>query len=207
MTLAVQAFRYAFEPFFFDQSRDKNSPAVFSKVMTYFVLFAAASWLILCLFMPYYTPLFLRQESYLFALDAVPWLLGGAMLLGVFYNLSIWYKLTDKTLFGACIGLSGATFTFGLNWVLIPIYGYMGSAYATFFSYLLMVIISYLWGREHYPIPYNIPKITGYISLAGFGIILNEFIGSSFLLSLSMTLIFLTLAFIFERKNLIQIKA
>ncbi|MBC6425540.1 MAG: polysaccharide biosynthesis C-terminal domain-containing protein [Ekhidna sp.] len=206
MTLAIQAFRYAFEPFFFTKARDKNSPRVFSKVMTYFVLFTSFFWLVLCLFMPYYAPIFLRQESYLIALDSVPWLLGGGMFLGIFYNLSLWYKLTDHTLYGAYISLIGAASTFFLNWILIPTYGYMGSAYATFFSYLLMVVISYSWGRKYYPVPYSVLKIIGYILLAGIGVLLNETIGASFLLSIFMILIFLTLAFLTERKSLMQIK-
>ncbi|MEO1254332.1 MAG: oligosaccharide flippase family protein [Bacteroidota bacterium] len=90
MTLAIQAFRYAFEPFFFAQSQEKNSPQIFSNVMTGFVIFTSFSWLVLCVFMPWYAPIFLRQESYLMALDAVPWLLGGGLFLGVFYNLSLW---------------------------------------------------------------------------------------------------------------------
>ncbi len=202
MTLAIQAFRYAFEPFFFAQAKEKNSPRVFSKVMTYFVLFTSFSWLVLCLFMEFYAPIFLRQASYLEALDAVPWLLGGGLFLGIFYNLSLWYKLTDKTLYGAYISVIGAVVTLILNWTLIPVYGYMGSAYATFFSYLLMVIVSYLWGKRHYAVPYQLTKIGGYILLAGFGIGLNEYLDASFFVSLLIASIFLTLVFLFEKRNL-----
>ena len=202
MTLAIQAFRYAFEPFLFAQAKDKNSPKVFSKVMTYFVLFTSFSWLVLCLFMPYYAPIFLRQSSYLLALDSVPWLLGGGLFLGVFYNLSLWYKLTDKTLYGAYISIIGAVATFLMNWILIPKYGYMGSAYATFFTYLLMVIVSYLWGKKHYHVPYKIFKLLFYIILAGLGIVFNEYLNGSILVSTAIALLFLTLAFLIERKNL-----
>lgn len=206
MTLAVQAFRYAFEPFFFSQAEDKNSPRIFSKIMTLFVLFTSFSWLVLCVFMPYYAPIFLRQSSYLEALDAVPWLLGGGLFLGVFYNLSLWYKLTDNTLYGAFISIIGATTTFILNWTLIPMYGYMGSAYATFSSYLLMVVISYVWGRKHYSVSYELQKIILYIGLAGTGIVLNEFIGSSVLISIGIVLIFLTLGILLEKRTLIERK-
>ena len=201
MTLAIQAFRYAFEPFLFAQAKQRDSPQIFSKVMTYFVLFTSFSWLLLCVFMPYYAPILLRQESYLLALDAVPWLLGGGLFLGVFYNLSLWYKLTDKTIYGAYISLIGATATLVLNWTLIPYYGYMGSAYATFASYFFMVVVSFLWGRRHYTVPYQVPKILGYIGLAGAGIMLNEYLPRSFMSSTFITLIFLTLALVFERKN------
>lgn len=207
MTLAVQAFRYAFEPFFFAQAKEKNSPQVFSQVMTWFVLFTAFSWLILSVFMPYYAPIFLRQESYLMALDAVPWLLGGGLFLGVFYNLSLWYKLTDKTLYGAYISLIGAIVTFILNWTLIPILGYMGSAVATFVTYLLMVMISYVWGSKHYPVPYQIFKVVGYISFAGLGILVNEMTEQSVLKAVVIVLIFLTLPIILERKSFQKLKA
>ena len=207
MTLAIQAFRYAFEPFFFAQAKEKNSPRVFSKIMTYFVLFTSFAWLLLCLFLPEYAPIFLRQKSYLIALDAVPWLLGGGLFLGIFYNLSLWYKLTDKTLLGAYISLIGASLTLGLNWILIPMYGYLGSAYATFCSYVLMAVISYIWGRKHYPVPYQITKVVGFIFLAGLGIVLNEILSLSFLPRVTIVLIFLTLTFLVERRLLIRIKS
>ena len=202
MTLAIQAFRYAFEPFLFAQAKEKNSPQVFSRIMTLFVLFTSFSWLLLCVYMPYYAPIFLRQDDYLIALDAVPWLLGGGLLLGVFYNLSLWYKLKDKTLYGAYISIIGAVTTFVLNWVLIPKYGYLGSAYATFASYLMIVLISFFWGRRHYPIPYQVTKILCYILLAGLGIVLNAYLAGSFMISTFIVVIFLTLAFLLERKNL-----
>ncbi|MEM8938014.1 MAG: oligosaccharide flippase family protein [Bacteroidota bacterium] len=201
MTLAVQAFRYAFEPFFFAQAKKKNAPKVFSQIMTSFVLFTSFSWLALSLFVEQYSPFFLRQESYLEALDAVPWLLGGGLFLGVFYNLSIWYKLTDRTLYGAYISIVGALMTLALNWLLIPIYGYMGSAYATFLSYFCMVILSYLWGKKYYPVPYRLPKILLYVFLAGLGIALNEYLNATLFSAILITLIFLTLAFLFESRN------
>lgn len=207
MALAVQAFRYAFEPFFFAQGSKKNSPQMFSQVMTYFVLFASFSWLVLCVYMPYYAPVFLRRPSYLMALDAVPWLLGGGLFLGIFYNLSLWYKLTDNTLYGAYISLIGAVVTFILNWVLIPVWGYMGSAIATFVSYFIMTAISYVWGARHYPVPYQVWKILLYILLATGGIILNEQIQQSIVKSSAIALIFLFLAFIFERKIFSTLKS
>ncbi len=207
MTLAVQAFRYAFEPFFFAQASDKESPKLFGTIMSWFVVFGAFSWLAVSVSLPYIAPIFLRQQSYLLALDAVPWLLGGGLFLGIFYNLSLWYKLTDNTLLGAYISLIGATLTFLLNWLLIPKFGYMGSAYATFFTYLGMTVISYLWGRKHYPVPYNLPKVFAYIILAALGIItfyqMKETIYTAFLI----VVIFLTLAVLFERRNLINPQA
>lgn len=201
MTLAVQAFRYAFEPFFFAKAADKNSPELFSKIMTWFVIFTSFSWMLITLFLPWIGPIFLRQESYLLALNAVPWLLGGGLFLGIFYNLSLWYKLTDNTKYGAVISMVGATLTFVLNWMLIPRYGYMGSAYATFASYCSMVIISYLWGKAHYPVPYNLRKIFTYLGLATLGIALNGQFQESLLSATLIVGIFLTLAFLFEKRG------
>ena len=156
--------------------------------------------------MPYYAPIFLRQESYLMALNAVPWLLGGGLFLGVFYNLSLWYKLTDKTRYGAMISIVGAITTFLLNWLLIPIYGYMGSAFATFGSYLLMVAISYAWGMRHYPVPYQVFKVMAYIILAGAGIVIDGLTQQSFLKAVLIVLIFLTLPLLLERKALQRLR-
>ena len=125
-------------------------------------------------------------------------------MLGVFYNLSLWYKLTDKTLYGAYISIIGAIATFVLNWVLIPRIGYMGSAIATFSTYSLMVLISFFWGKKHYPVPYEVWKIAGYISLAGAGIVLNEMLQESLLNSFLIVLLFLTLTFILERKTIFK---
>ena len=201
MTLAVQAFRYAFEPYFFDKSSEKSSPKLFSEIMTWFVIFTTFSWLVMSAFLPYFAPLFLRQQRYLHALETVPWLLGGGLFLGVFYNLSLWYKLTDKTIYGAYISLIGASATFLLNWFLIPTMGYLGSAVATFLTYLLMVVISYAWGKKNYPVPYDLKRITGYIILAGAGIVLNSQLQEAIINPTLIVLIFLALLGLFERKH------
>ncbi len=207
MTLAVQAFRYAFEPFFFTKASDKDSPELFSKVMTWFVIFTSFSWLAVTVLLPYFAPIFLRQASYLQALDAVPWLLGGGLFLGIFYNLSLWYKLTDKTRYGAVISVTGALITLVLNWVLIPIYGYMGSAFATFASYFSMVLISFFWGRKHYPVPYNVGKVLFYLALASFGILLNYWLQESLVSALLIILFFLILGFLLERQAFRTLRA
>lgn len=201
MALAVQAFRYAFEPFFFAQSTDKQSPQLFSRVMTVFVWFTAFSWLVLSLFLPYYAPVLLRQAQYLKALDAVPWLLGAGLFLGVFYNLSLWYKLTDKTFYGSYLSIIGAAVTVVLNLLLIPIWGYMGCAVATFVSYLTMVVVSYRWGCKHYFIPYETGKLCGVIFFVALAIGFNR-IFPSFISSLCMVLLFLTFFVLSEYNTL-----
>ncbi len=166
MTLAVQAFRYAFEPFFFSKSGDSGSPVLFARVMHAFIIFGTFSWLLISLLLPDFASIFLRQPSYLGALGAVPWLLGGGLFLGVYFNLSIWYKLTDKTTWGAWISILGAGITILLNFLLIPLMGYIGSAITTLASYLVMSVLSYSIGQKHYPVPYYWQKGSFYILLS-----------------------------------------
>lgn len=201
MTLTVQAFRYAFEPFLFKQAKEKNSPQVFSKVMTAFVWFTSVAWVTTSLLLPVVAPIFLRNASYLDALGTVPWLLGGGLFLGVFYNLSIWYKLKDKTKYGAIITLLGALLTLIFNWVLIPLLGYMGSAVTTFFVYMLMSLISFLWGRKHYPIPYQ-GKVVWYVLFAGIIILIDQLFIINILFSVLLLVIYLFLLFLFDSKQI-----
>ncbi|WP_421875195.1 polysaccharide biosynthesis C-terminal domain-containing protein [Marinoscillum sp.] len=163
MTLAVQAFRYAFEPFFFSRSVDKNSPQLFATVMHAFVVFGVLSWMIISLFLPLIAPIFLRDPTYLTGLEIVPWLLAGGLLLGIYFNLSVWFKLTDQTKYGAWISVGGAAVTVLGNVALIPLIGYMGSAITTVLSYLFMVIVSYRLGQKHFYIPYSTGKSLFYL--------------------------------------------
>ena len=174
MTLAVQAFRYAFEPFFFNEATNKESPELLSKVMNYFIIFGAFAWLMISLLLKDIGPIFLRSPEYQEGLVIVPWLLGGSLCLGIYYNLSVWYKLTDRTIYGAYINIVGAAMTIGLNIWLIPEIGYMGSAITTFVVYGTMMVISYLYSRRYYPIPYQVLKGLFYLVLAG-GLIIGAY--------------------------------
>ena len=167
MTLAVQAFRYAFEPFFFSKSKEENSTKLFADVMHGFVIFGSFSWLFISLFLDELAPIFLRDSRYLTGLGIVPWLLGAGLFLGIYYNLSVWYKLTDKTSYGAWITLGGALGTIFLNIILIPVIGYMGSAITSFVTYFLMVVVSYVLGQRHYHVPYYLAKDSFYLFLTG----------------------------------------
>ncbi len=202
MTLAVQAFKYAFEPFFFSKSKDDNSPELFAKVMHGFIIFGAFFWLAISLFLPDIAPIFLRRESYLTALDIVPWLLGGGLFLGIYFNLSVWYKLTDKTIYGAWITIIGALVTVVVNILLIPRIGYLGSAVTSLLSYLTMVLISYFIGQKHYHIPYHTVKGLFYIVLAGVSIIgayfwQPDFI-SKYFISIGLLLVFVFFVWVLD---------
>ena len=155
MSLGIQAFRYASEPFFFAKALDKDSPTLYAKVMHWFVWVCAGVLIFISLNLDW-IQFVLRSPEYREGLVVVPLLLAANMFLGIYYNLSIWYKLTDKTQYGMYISLVGAVVTIGLNIALVPILGYVGSAWATLGCYLLMALGSYVFGQKHYPIPYDL---------------------------------------------------
>lgn len=165
ITLFIQAFRYAAEPFFFSQAKNKNAPEVYANVMNYFVAVCGLIFLGVTLYIDI-IKYFIPNPDYWVGLKVVPILLMANICLGIYFNQSIWYKMTDKTKFGAYIAICGAIITITLNLILIPILGYMGSAWATLIVYALMVISSYILGQKHFPIPYNLPRVLGYIGLA-----------------------------------------
>lgn len=166
MSLAIQAFRYAAEPFFFSQAQDKNSPATFALVMKGFVLCCTFIFVVVSANVELISGLFLRQEAYREGILVVPVLLLANLFLGVYYNLTVWFKLTDRTYFGTWIGLGGAAVTIVLNLLLIPVLGYMGSAIATLVCYFGMASACYLLGNRYFPIPYPVAVLSGYLALA-----------------------------------------
>ncbi|WP_347159667.1 lipopolysaccharide biosynthesis protein [Pontibacter chitinilyticus] len=165
MSLTIQAFRYAAEPFFFSQAEDRNSPQTFAFVMKWFVIACTLIFLFISANLEDFA-LLLRSASYREGIMVVPVLLLANLFLGVYYNLSVWFKLTDKTYFGTYISFGGAAITIIFNLLLIPVLGYMGSAIATFVCYFGMALASYLLGNRHYPIPYPAKAMTGYILFA-----------------------------------------
>jgi O-antigen/teichoic acid export membrane protein len=165
ITLFIQAFRYAAEPFFFSESLKENAMATYARVMNWFVIVCASIFLFVMLFLDaikYFTP----KADYWQALHIVPILLFANIFLGIYYNQSVWYKVTARTMYGAWISVLGAAVTVVINVIFIPAYGYMACAWATFTCYAAMMVVSYLWGRRHYPVPYNIFKIILYLGLA-----------------------------------------
>ena len=165
ITLFIQAFRYAAEPFFFAQEKEKNAKETYANVMTYFVIVCATIFLGVMLFMDF-IKYFIPNEEFWVGLKVVPILLFANIALGIYYNQSIWYKLSGKTMFGASIGIFGAALTILLNYIWIPIYGYMGSAWATLICYVSMMLLSFILSRKHYPIKYNLTKVTFYLGLS-----------------------------------------
>jgi O-antigen/teichoic acid export membrane protein len=164
MTLFIQTYKYAAEPFFFEQMKNQDAKLLYARVMNYFVAVCGFIFLAIMLFIDIVI-LFIGEE-FREGAPVIPILLMANLFLGIFYNLSVWFKLTGKTLGGAMIAIAGMIITLTLNFILIPRIGYMGAAWATFFCYLSMMLMSYFAGRCYYPVPYNLLKISSYILLA-----------------------------------------
>lgn len=165
ISLFIQAFRYAAEPFFFSQSTEKDAQKTYAKIMNYFVITCSVIFLSVTFYLDILKH-FLANEEYWVGLHVVPVLLFANIFLGIFYNLSVWYKLTGMTRYGALIAGAGAVITILMNLWLIPILNYTGSAWATFVCYLSMVIISYLIGQKYYKVPYQLKKLFFYLGLS-----------------------------------------
>lgn len=163
MTLAVQAFRMAAEPFFFSIHKNEDSKAVYAKVMNYFVLVCTVIFLGVTLHLNLFE--LILGKGYREGLGVVPILLFANLFLGIYMNLSIWYKVSDKTIYGAYITFIGAILTIVLNIVLIPSLGYLGSAYATAICYFAMSVICYAAGQKYYHVPYSLSTVFKYIFL------------------------------------------
>ena len=161
ITISIQAFRMGAEPFFFKQAQTDNAPKTYARVMKFFVITLCIMFLGVVLYLDIWK-LFIRNPAMYVGLRVVPILLMANMFLGVYYNLSIWYKLSNKTMAGAWITLLGALITIAINYLLIPRYGYMASAWATFLCYGTMMAVSYKWGQKVYFIPYATKKLIAY---------------------------------------------
>jgi len=155
MSLAVQSFKYAAEPFFFSQAQDKQSPKLFAQVMYYFVITCILFWLAISLNLHWIKTLFIGNPVYHEGIGIVPILLLANLLLGVYYNLSFWFKLTDRTYYGLWLSIGGALIILVGNIVFIPIFGYMACAWVTLVSYASMAWACYVLGQRYYPVPYR----------------------------------------------------
>ncbi len=161
ITLFIQAFRMGAEPFFFKQAEEKNSQKVYARVMKFFVITICVMFLVVALEMPIWKNFI--GEKYWAGLKVVPILLLANMFLGIYYNLSVWYKLANKTIAGAWITIIGAAITLLINYIFIPHFSYVACAWATFFCYGTMMVMSFVWGQKHYPIPYVWKKLVAYM--------------------------------------------
>lgn len=162
ITLFIQAFRLGAEPFFFKQAQGENAQRIYARVMKFFVIVICVMFLVVALYIDIWK-YFLSKPIYWTGLKVVPILLLANMFLGIYYNLSVWYKLTNKTMAGAWITVIGAVLTIFINYLFIPRYGFMACAWATFFAYGTMMVVSFIWGQKHYRIPYAWKKLLAYM--------------------------------------------
>jgi len=208
LSIFVNAFRLGAEPFFFSHSKNKNAGQTYARIMDYFVIAVCVIFIalvaniqILKYFVHGANPT--QTALYWTGLRVVPPLVFGYVCLGIYMNLSVWYKLSDQTKYGLYISGIGAILTIVLNVLFIPKYSYMASAWISLIAYATMMVLSYLWGQRNYPIPYRIKKNVAYIVSSMVIVYLsfyvfnrNIFIGDALLLG------YVGVAFYFERENL-----
>lgn len=211
MNLTVTAFRYAAEPFFFSNAAEKNSPQLFARVNHYFVIVCCVILLGVSINLDI-LKYFLGSKEYWEGLNIVPILLVAYLFLGMYYNISAWFKLTDKTYFGTLITIGGVFVTVAANYVLIPLAGYTGSAWAALLCYFGMTVACYWLGQKFYPIPYAMGKALVYILVTVmiiYGVnaipVENQYLATAF--HASVVIVFLAVVFRIERKAIRPIQA
>lgn len=178
MSLFTQAFRYAAEPFFFANAKKKGAMLMYADVTKYFSIIGSVAFLVIIFYLDVFK--YFIGEEYWEGLKVVPILLVANLFLGLYYNISIWYKLTDRTNIGGIIAIGGAFITITLNYLLIPKVGYVGSAWATLACYFSMTIACWLWGKKYYPVQYNVGRIGYYIMSALLLFGLSSYLQSTF---------------------------
>lgn len=165
MTLFVTAYRMGIEPYFFKQMNNENAKNNYAKVTEYFSFFASIVAMGIIANISWLKVIFITDHSYWTAMDIVPIIVIANLCFGIYYNLSTWYKVTDKTYFGTVISWFGAGVTIVLHLLFLQKYGFMVSAWVTFVAYFLMMVLSYFLGQKYYPIPYRIKKISFFLVL------------------------------------------
>jgi O-antigen/teichoic acid export membrane protein len=205
LSLFNQAFRMGAEPFFFSHAKNKNSGNTYARIMDYFII----TMCVMCVGVVANIEIlkhYINDPSYWVGLSVVPPLLLGYVSLGIYTNLSIWYKLSDQTKYGLYISGIGAIVTIVLNVVFIPKYSYMASAWISLIAYASMMMMSYVWGQKHYPIPYNLKKNLTYIVSAIIIVFLSFSVFKRNLLVGNVLLVlFAGAALLAERKQLMAI--
>jgi len=214
MVLFRTAYTLGIEPFFFSHASNENAPQTYATITKYFVIFGSFICLFVIVFADLLKEILVPNASYWDAMNIVPLIVLANFFLGIYTNLSVWYKLTDKTSVGAYISLVGAAVTLLLNFILIPYISYTGSAIATIAAYGAMMIISYQMGKKKYPIPYDFPKIFSYLGLT---IVLSAFsfytphfqylpdIRSNYPIKIIILLLFLYFIYRNEKETLLRI--
>ena len=206
MVLFRTAYTLGIEPFFFSHSTNENAPQTYATITKYFVIFGSFILLSVIVFADIFKYFMIRDSSYWEAMKVVPLIILANFFLGIYTNLSVWYKLIDKTYIGAYISIVGAIVTLVLNFLLIPKMSYYGSAIATIAAYGTMMGISYFLGNKYYPIPYDIKKITGYLGLSIlFSIISFYYFRENYFVGIPLLLAFMYFIYHNEKETLNKI--
>lgn len=206
MTLFATAFRLGIEPFFFQHAKSKNAKETYATITKYFAVLGSFILLFVIVYIDIFKRLLIPDSSFWEALSIVPIILLANLCLGLYHNLSVWYKITDRTKFGAYISVFGAIITLVLNIALIPIISYKGSAIATLAAYGSMMVLSYYFGRKYYRVPYNLKKIGFYVLLSVVFSVLSFYIfEGNILIGTALLLVFVTAIYFSEKKDLKQL--
>ncbi len=206
MVLFATAFRLGIEPFFFSHSKNENAKQTYATITKFFVIFGSLILLTVIVFADLLKIIMIKDESYWEAMKVVPLIILANFFLGIYNNLSVWYKLTDKTKIGAYISIVGAIFTLLLNYLLIPKYSYMGSAIGTIVAYGSMMTISFVLGNKYYPIPYDMKKISSYLGISIlFSTISFYFFRENYLVGILLIMIFTYFIYRNEKETLLRI--
>jgi O-antigen/teichoic acid export membrane protein len=203
MTLFATAYRLGIEPFFFSHANTSNPQKNYARILEFFVAAGSVILLTVVVFADVIKPYIVRSEDYWDAMRVVPIILLANFCLGIYHNLSVWYKITDKTRFGAYISVVGAIVTLVINILFIKAFSFKASAIATLSAYALMMVLSYYYGRKYYPIPYNLKKIGFYLTLS----IIFSFLSfyqyrENYSIGITMLVVFLSMVFFLERKQI-----
>ena len=203
MTLFATAFRLGIEPYFFSHAKTENPQKNYARILEFFVAFGSIMVLAVVVFADVLKPYIVRDPAYWEAMWIVPLILIANFCLGIYHNLSVWYKITDRTKFGAYISVLGAILTLGLNFLLIPIIGYKGSAIATLIAYGTMMIVSYYYGQKYYPIPYNLKKMSLYLLISSAFSVLSFYLYRDHLLvGIGLMILYLIMVYMLEKNQL-----
>lgn len=206
MTIFIQAFRLGAEPFFFNHAKELNAKETYARIMKYFVICGSLMFVFTVAYLNLFKELIVPDESYWIAIDIVPIVLLANLCLGIYFNLAIWYKLTDKTRFGMYISIVGAIITIAFNYIMIPKIGFMASAWATLLAYGSMMLISYQMGKKYYPVPYDVLRIGSYLILATIISAISYYgFNDNYIVSTVLLLVFLGVVFLFEKKEIKQL--
>ena len=205
MNLYIMAFRLGAEPFFFNHADKKNAKETYAKILNYFIIIGSLVFVGIVVFIDILKQLFIN-EAYWEAIIIVPIVLLANLFIGIYHNLAIWYKLTDKTRFAMLFSIIGAIITIVINVTLIPSIGFIASAWATLLAYGSMMVLSYFIGKKHYPVPYNLKKSGSYlIASILISFVSFQYFRENYLISIGLVLTFGILIFWNEKRELLAI--